>query len=190
MKIFVVTPVEGYEWYMIGDSSLTPWRKPLFLPEFESDMRLRPAAVIAIGRVGKSIPLRFARRYYSTASAGFTVRAEKLFRSLAAAGKPVTPAVSVDYSAFFSPSVSANEAAVAFASGVDVSIDGAKQGEVRFHDLFDLADETIARLSKTNTLKNGDMIFLDPGGKGLAIAEGSRVAFSCNGDVFHSFTVK
>ena len=48
---------------LIADSAIRPHRRPLFLPDGEWVCEIRPA--VRIERLGKAIPAKFARRYYT-----------------------------------------------------------------------------------------------------------------------------
>lgn len=191
MKIFVNDISSPLPYYMMGDSSLTPWRKPLFIPDFDTDFRIIPAATLYISRVGKSIGRQFADRYYCKAAPAFTVRAENLFHSLLAKGLPPTQAVSFDCSAFAGLQIPAPQMASMLADGIafDNLTSGTKA--VLQFDIDSLARDIIPALSAANTLKTGDVILLHDPAQGFHISEGDRINIAdAKGDTLHTFTIK
>lgn len=191
MKIFVEDISGQEEYYMLGDSSLTPWRKPLFLPDFDSDFRLFPAAAVAISHVGKSIELRFAGRYFSTAAAAFTVRAENMYRRLLEGRQPCLRAVSFDYSAFIAPYSPLEQLQQVCTCGLRFANTTVGEECLLQFDLSDAACKTVADLSVTNTLKTGDVILFQDSRRSLLLHERDRIEVrTAAGDIIHSFSIK
>lgn len=58
----VVSPT-GFPVSLIADSALVRVSTPLFVPDFARDWLLQVVPFVTIGRLGKSIPERFAHRY-------------------------------------------------------------------------------------------------------------------------------
>lgn len=51
-----------------GDSSLLVNRKPFFIPDWSSDIRMTPCVVLRVSRLGKNIGAKFASRYYDASA--------------------------------------------------------------------------------------------------------------------------
>lgn len=58
-----------------GDSSLLVNRKPFFVPEWSTDVRMTPCVVLRVSRLGKNIQSRFASRYYDAIAPGADMQA-------------------------------------------------------------------------------------------------------------------
>ena len=71
-----------------ADSSLLKDGKPLFLPDDLGQIDYEAELVVRICRLGKSIPQRFAHRYYDAVTVGIDFTARELQRRLRAEGKP------------------------------------------------------------------------------------------------------
>ncbi len=81
MKIIGITSINGTKHIVLkGDSSLLNNRKPFFMPSGEDAVIEICAArclVLRISRLGKSIPTRFAYRYYDAVAPGLNFWDEK-----------------------------------------------------------------------------------------------------------------
>ena len=71
-----------------ADSSLLRDGKPFFLPDDLGRIEYETELVVRICRLGKSIPVRFAHRYYDAVTVGVDFTARELQRRLRAEGKP------------------------------------------------------------------------------------------------------
>ena len=56
-----------------GDSSLLVNRKPFFIPDWSTDVRMTPCVVLRVSRLGKNIGSRFANRYYDSMALGVNI---------------------------------------------------------------------------------------------------------------------
>jgi hypothetical protein len=65
MKIVGFSQIDGdVRMVLKGDSSLLVNRKPFFIPDWSTDVRMTPCLVLRVSRMGKNIGTRFADRYY------------------------------------------------------------------------------------------------------------------------------
>ena len=71
-----------------ADSSLLKDGKPFFLPEEMGRVDYETELVVRICKLGKSIPQRFAHRYYDAVTVGIDFTARELQQRLRAEGKP------------------------------------------------------------------------------------------------------
>ena len=71
-----------------ADSSLLKDGKPFFLPEEMGQVDYETELVVRISKLGKSIPQRFAHRYYDAVTVGIDFTARDLQKKLTAEGKP------------------------------------------------------------------------------------------------------
>ena len=56
-----------------GDSSMLVNRKPFFIPDWSTDVRMTPCVVVRVSRLGKNISARFANRYYDSMALGANI---------------------------------------------------------------------------------------------------------------------
>ena len=74
--------------FMKADSSLLKNRKPFFLPDDLGRIDYETELVVRICRLGKSIPVRFAHRYYDAVTCGIDFTARDLQARLRSEGLP------------------------------------------------------------------------------------------------------
>lgn len=152
---------------VIADSAIVRVGMPLFLPDFATDWCVEFEPAVVISRLGKSIPARFAPRYYNR---------------IGVMGRLMPPggycggalAASFDGALCAGPTVEAGE-------GVEwtVSIDGREELTLGRDNL--LIDETIALVSRYMMLKTGDVILPCRSGLQVKAAIGERLTATLNG---------
>jgi len=76
--------------FLKPDSSLLKDGKPFFVPDHLGQIDYEAELVVRICRLGKSIPERFAHRYYDAVTVGIDFTARDLQRQARAAGHPWT----------------------------------------------------------------------------------------------------
>lgn len=124
-----------------GDSALLNQRKPLFLPDWTSDVRYTPAVVVRICRLGKHIQPKFATRYYDAIAPAMDVVAwDKLAED---------PALAVSWDGAFVTSLPSDKSDPLSPKG--------ERDNISEQDIC----EAIARASEAMTLRMGDMVFVD-----------------------------
>lgn len=74
--------------FMKADSALLKDHKPFFVPDHLGRIEYEGELVLRICRLGKSIPRRFAHRYYDAATVGIDFTARDLQNKLRAEGLP------------------------------------------------------------------------------------------------------
>ena len=119
-----------------GDSSLLVNRKPFFIPDWSSDVRMTPCVVLRVSRLGKHVSARFASRYYDAVAPGLNMQAA----DMVAQGK-WTEGWAFDYSL----------------------VVGQMTTTELLNDYSTIisAEEAIERVSKVMTIRQGDMIYID-----------------------------
>ena len=171
--------------FMKADSSLVLNGKPFFLPDDMGRIDYEAEMVVRISRLGKSIPQRFAHRYYDAVTVGIDFTARDMQRMCRDKGLPWDICKGFDGAAvigqwvelgadnFASSSASKNEAEN---EGVKKNTKTSQQGrldDIHFHldingqtvqtgctrDMLYKVDELIAYISQFFTLKMGDVIF-------------------------------
>ena len=74
MKIICFSKIgDPIQMVVKGDSSLLVNRKPFFIPDWSTDVRMTPCVVLRVSRLGKNIGSRFANRYYDSMALGVNI---------------------------------------------------------------------------------------------------------------------
>ena len=74
--------------FMKPDSALLKDGKPFFIPEFSNEIEYEAEIVIRICKLGKSIPEKFAHRYYDAVTVGIDFTARDMQRTFRQQGNP------------------------------------------------------------------------------------------------------
>ena len=82
--------------WLKADSALLTHGKPMFKPDFTQELSAAPYLALRISRMGKSIPARFAHRYYDAVGVAVDFTAEDVLRQLRSEGEPWDMAKSFD----------------------------------------------------------------------------------------------
>ena len=127
-----------------GDSCLLNGRKPFFMPEGATEIGATECVILRVSRLGKEIAPRFAERYYDAAAPGIDFVDLAALRAAQAAGKPWTQAIAFDYS-------------LAIGEWNDVRSDDVRSTK---DSLVLSPEEAIAEASKTMTIRQGDLIYI------------------------------
>ena len=143
-----------------ADSSLLTHGRPFFIPDFTQRCDYETELVVRISRLGRSIPQRFAHRYYDAVTVGIDFTARDLQERLRAQGLPW------DISKGFDGSAAVGSFVATESLGKDIQ-------DLRFHldingttvqsghtaDMIHTVDEIVSYISRFFTLKTGDLIF-------------------------------
>lgn len=186
MKIFAVTnnynSPESYpspfgpgeiDWYELPDSSILRSGNPFYVPDFDEEFRAYPSIAFRIGRLGKSIAPRFASRYIDRIGMGTAVIATSLLKQLRDKGAPWTRATAFDRSLLLG-NLEAADALLEKGMNFTMSCGGEKINYDSAYLQEDI-DHIISRLSRDNTLKNGDIILAGLTPRGLLLKPGTRL---------------
>ena len=92
--------LEGAALYVRPETALTRSDWPFFVPDWSERIVARPQLVVKVCRLGKSIPERFAHRYYDEVTLGVSFVAEDLRQQLAQRGLPWDVATGFDGAAY------------------------------------------------------------------------------------------
>lgn len=141
------------------DTALVPKNQPVFYPEFTQDLQYECEIVVKINRLGKSIPEKFAHKYYSEIAIGLDLTARDLQAEAKSRGLPWSLAKGFDYSAPISKYIAVDE----LKDVNDLHFSLKKNEEVvqsaSTAEMIFSIDRLIAYLSQFMTLKTGDLIF-------------------------------
>ena len=152
--------------FMKPDSAIIKNGKHFYVPDFLGRVDFEAEIVVRINKLGKSIPARFAHRYYDAITVGIDFTARDMQRAFIEAGAPWELSKGFDGSAVlgeFRPVEQYNMNDVPFSLTID---DKVVQSASTAQMLFKV-DEIIAYISRFCTLKTGDLIFTGtPAGSG------------------------
>lgn len=142
-----------------ADSALLKDGKPFFLPEELGRVDYETELVVRICRLGKSIPQRFAHRYYDAVTVGIDFTARDLQRRLRDEGKPWELCKGFDGSAAIGEWVDISKFRDIQALRFHLDINGKTVQEGCSADMLFKVDELVAYISRWFTLKTGDLIY-------------------------------
>ncbi len=142
-----------------ADSSLLKDGKPFFLPDDLGRIDYETELVVRICRLGKSIPQRFAHRYYDAVTVGIDFTARELQTRLRAEGKPWELCKGFDGAAAIGEWVSVDKFRDIQAIHFSLDINGNTVQQGCSSDMLYKVDELIAYISRWFTLKTGDLLY-------------------------------
>lgn len=145
--------------FLKADSSLLKDKKPFFLPEELGQVDYETELVVRICRLGKSIPQRFAHRYYDAVTCGIDFTARDLQRKCREKGLPWTLCKGFDGAAVIGEWVPVEKFSDIQAIHFHLDINGTTVQEGCTSDMLYGVDELIAYISQWFTLKTGDLIY-------------------------------
>lgn len=152
-----------------ADSALLKDSKPFFVPDFMGQIDYETELVVRICRLGKSIPERFAHRYYDAVTVGIDFTARELQKKLREQGQPWDICKGFDGSAVIGDwitldkliplrdngEVSLSDKALEF--HLDINGNTVQQG--LSSDMIHTVDHLISYISQYFTLKTGDLLY-------------------------------
>lgn len=175
--------------FMKPDSAILKNGKHFYVPDFMGRIDYEAELVVRICKLGKSIPARFAHRYYDAVTVGIDFTARDLQRRLIEAGEPWDLSKGFDGSATlgdFRPVENLDMGNVAFS----LEIDGKVVQCANTSQMLFPVDEIIAYVSRFCTLKTGDLIFTGtPSGCG-PVSIGSRMSGYIGDDKVLDFQIR
>lgn len=154
--------------FMKPDSAIIKNGKHFYVPDFLGRVDYETEIVVRINKLGKSIPARFAHRYYDAITVGIDFTARDMQRGLIERGEPWDLSKGFDGSAVlgeFRPIEKYDINNVEFSLTIDDNV--VQRGNTS--QMHFSVDEIIAYVSRFCTLKTGDLIFTGtPAGVGEA----------------------
>ena len=140
-----------------ADSALLTGGKPFFLPDYTERCEYETELVVRINHMGRSIPERFAHRYYDHVSVGIDFTLRDVQERLRREGKPW------DLCKGFDGSAVVGEFVPIEGNVQDLHFSMTKNGTVMQEgwtgDMIYSVDRLISFISRYFTLKTGDLIF-------------------------------
>lgn len=145
--------------FLKADSSLLKDKKPFFLPEELGRVDYETELVVRICRLGKSIPQRFAYRYYDAVTCGIDFTARDLQSKCKEKGLPWTLCKGFDGAAAIGEWIPIEKFRDIQAIHFHLDINGKTVQEGCTSDMLFKVDELIAYISRWFTLKTGDLLY-------------------------------
>ena len=142
-----------------ADSALLKAHEPFFVPDFMGRIDYETELVVRICRLGKTIPERFAHRYYDAVTVGIDFTARDVQQRLRAAGQPWELSKGFDGSAAIGDWVGKERFLDVQSLRFHLNINGQTVQEGYTGDMLFSIDHIVAYISRYFTLKTGDLIF-------------------------------
>jgi 2-keto-4-pentenoate hydratase/2-oxohepta-3-ene-1,7-dioic acid hydratase in catechol pathway len=145
--------------FMKPDSALVVRNRPFFYPEFSNDVHHELELVIRIQRLGRSIPEKFAHRYFSEVALGIDFTARDIQAEMKKKGLPWEIAKGFDYSAPVSEFMPISELGDLNNLDFHLDLNGNTVQTGNSKDMIFSFEKIISYVSRFMTLKTGDLIF-------------------------------
>ena len=142
-----------------ADSALLKAHKPFFVPDFMGRIDYETELVVRICRLGKTIPERFAHRYYDAVTVGIDFTARDVQQRLRAAGQPWELSKGFDGSAAIGDWVGKERFLDIQSLRFHLNINGQTVQEGYTGDMLFYVDHIVAYISRYFNIKTGDLIF-------------------------------
>ena len=142
-----------------ADSALLRGGRPMFMPDDLGLVDAEVELVVRICRLGKSIPERFAHRYYDAVTCGVDFTARDLWHRLTAEGMPWELSKCFDGAAAIGEWVPLDslDGIDRIRFGLDINGSTVQQGFTG--DMLHRVDALVAFLSRWFTLRTGDILY-------------------------------
>lgn len=155
-----------------ADSALLFGGKPFFVPDYTQRCEYETELVVKICHLGRSIPERFAHRYYEEVTVGIDFTARDLQRKLRAQGLPWEISKGFDGSAVVGEWVSKDQLPDIQDLHFSLDINGQEMQKGHTADMVFSVDRLVSYISQFFTLKTGDLIYTGtPAGTGVVNIE-------------------
>ena len=164
--------------FLKPDSALVIRNRPFFYPDFSSDVHHELELVLKIQRLGRSIPEKFAHRYYNEIALGVDFTARDLQSKMKEKGLPWEIAKGFDYSAPVSEFIPVSTLKNSDEIDFHLDLNGKTVQHGTSKDMIFSFDRIISYVSRFMTLKTGDLIFTGtPSGVGPLKKNDNLVAY-------------
>jgi len=142
-----------------ADSALLNRGKPFFVPDDLGRVDYETEIVVRICRLGKTIPQKFAHRYYDAVTVGIDFTARDLQTKLRQAGHPWEICKGFDGSAAIGEWVEKDKLPDIQSLHFHLDINGNTVQRGFTGDMLYSVDEIIAYISRFFTLRTGDLLY-------------------------------
>lgn len=145
--------------FLKADSALLKDGKPFFIPDDMGRIEYETEVVVRICRLGKTIPERFAHRYYDAVTVGIDFTARELQKKLKEQGHPWELSKSFDGAAVLGSWVDKERFLDIQRLRFHLDINGRTVQQGCTCDMLYKIDEVISYISRYFTLKTGDLLY-------------------------------
>ena len=145
--------------FLKPDSALLKDGKPMFIPDFMGRVDYETELVVRICRLGKTIPQRFAHRYYDAVTVGIDFTARDMQREARGKANPWFISKGFDGSATIGDFISLDQLPDIQDLHFSMDLDGQTVQKGHTADMLFKVDEIVSYVSQFMTLKIGDLIF-------------------------------
>ena len=145
--------------FLKADSALLKDGKPFFIPDDMGRIEYETEVVVRICRLGKTIPERFAHRYYDAVTVGIDFTARELQKKLKEQGRPWELSKSFDGAAVLGSWVDKERFLDIQRLRFHLDINGKTVQQGCTCDMLYKIDEVISYISRYFTLKTGDLLY-------------------------------
>lgn len=173
--------------WLKADSALLKGNKPVFVPDFTEELSAVPYLALRVSRMGKSIPVRFARRYYDGVGLAVDFTAEDVLRRLRSEGAPWDTAKSWDGSLQLSEF---EDMPASGSARLSLEVNGTECNAWAVNDVECLAARVIEAVSRVFTIRQGDLLLVGQAGERPLVEIDDHVVGRLNGKVMTEFNVK
>ncbi len=142
-----------------ADSALLKDHKPFFVPDHLGQIDYEAELVVRISRLGKTIPQRFAPRYYDAVTLGIDFTARQLQQQLRKEGLPWDMCKGFDGAAAIGEWVPIEKFRDIQAIHFHLDINGNTVQQGCTSEMLYKVDELISYISQYFTLKTGDILY-------------------------------
>lgn len=168
-----------YNWMsgicMKADSALLKGGKPFFVPDYLGYFMAQPYWVIRLSRLGKSIPARFAYRYYDGVTLGINIYGDTLIEQFRKYNGFTDVAQSLDGTAVIGDFCDVKSLYENPALEVNGNIPAGWQRELTGDKVLLIVNTMIERLSSLMTLRQGDLMYVPALGDSFVIKPGLHI---------------
>ena len=145
--------------FLKADSSLLKSGKPFFVPDHLGRIDYEAELVVRICRLGKTIPERFAHRYYDAVTLGIDFTARDVQREAREKGLPWDLCKGFDGAAAIGEWIDVSKFRDIQAIHFHLERNGQTVQEGCTSDMLYRVDELISYISQFFTLKTGDLLY-------------------------------
>lgn len=145
--------------FLKADSSLLKNHKPFFIPDNLGRIDYEAEIVVRINKLGKSVPVRFAHRYYDAVTVGIDFTACELQHKLSRNGQPWDLSKGFDGAAAIGEWIPKEKLPEIQRLRFHLDINGKTVQEGYTGDMLRSVDEIISFVSQYYTLKTGDLLY-------------------------------
>lgn len=172
----------------LADTALLTHGKPVFVPDWGGECTATVCVALRISRLGKSIPQRFAQRYYDAFSIAVKFEMSGMKAELEKAGR------AWDMAENFDGAVSCGdfeETSGERPAGVDILLEcGGKECRFKNGNFGGTADEAIATASEFLSIRQGDIMLLPLCDAVFTAVPNTHITGFANGSKLLEFNIK